>query len=217
MRRRRPRTSERALCCEQKVSHRNPIASIPEGPRRVTERSNTRHEHRFRPHTSHPDGAARLFRERSGSWRRRGRSGIRERARDAPRTRRSLRPVFLSGPGPIPLVVGERPLAWPSRHGFRTEEPMPAMKGVPDQTSSLGRTRILRSAPDDARPRPGTAIRPPADARPSAGRATVDPSTPPSQAGPRGLMRRSHRPSSRGCRYLVLGMHGAPAPISFQQ
>ena len=43
---------------------------------------------------------------------------------------------------------------------------------------------------------------------PSAGRATVDPSTPPSQAGPRGLMRRSHPPSSRGCRYLVLGIQG---------
>jgi hypothetical protein len=43
---------------------------------------------------------------------------------------------------------------------------------------------------------------------PSAGRATVDTSTPPSQAGPRGLTRRSHPPSSSGCRYLVLGIKG---------
>jgi EAL domain-containing protein (putative c-di-GMP-specific phosphodiesterase class I)/DNA-binding NarL/FixJ family response regulator len=48
---------------------------------------------------------------------------------------------YLGRPGQIPLGVGDRPLVWPSRHGFRTEEPRPAKNGVLDQTSSLGRTR----------------------------------------------------------------------------
>jgi EAL domain-containing protein (putative c-di-GMP-specific phosphodiesterase class I)/CheY-like chemotaxis protein len=48
---------------------------------------------------------------------------------------------FLLGrPGPIPLVAGMRPLAWPGRHAFRSEEPMPQVAAAPDH-ASLVRTR----------------------------------------------------------------------------
>ena len=42
----------------------------------------------------------------------------------------------LGRPEPIPLLVSERPLVWPGRHAFRSEEPMPATNGVADHTSS---------------------------------------------------------------------------------
>ena len=35
---------------------------------------------------------------------------------------------YLGKPGPIPLVAGERPLAWPGRRAIRSEEPVPAMR-----------------------------------------------------------------------------------------
>jgi EAL domain-containing protein (putative c-di-GMP-specific phosphodiesterase class I)/CheY-like chemotaxis protein len=49
----------------------------------------------------------------------------------------------LGRPGPIPLVAGVRPLAWPGQRAFRTEEPMPALNGVPEHASSLLQTGIL--------------------------------------------------------------------------